>query len=373
MVGSERGRFSQFSKTSRSLDGIKRKILRIVLLMSNCFKIILCVVSQYTLLICSHASSNEEIYELVEPTKLASFSDITYYVRLPKGRPDENVGRASSRREVSVRGVLALVTWGTQPEDVRQNVAEAGRFKSYVKFADKHNLALIIWTNFKGYKTAVSGDVMDADRLKAYEKSYSQRAREWKNGYKRLCRRYSLPEKNLMIYGMSGGGQMAHRLALQEPDYFFAVHIHVNSSYDAIRRDGEQILWLVTTGTREYGYPAGVRFYREALSRGYNMIFRAEENLRHAGSAETERTSLAFFEYCIKFLPDASNPKWRPPPVDQFYLMKYPTYIGDYLNSEAFTREVAPKYMEPEVMVALPNKDIAEAWGTVLDFEEKRL
>ncbi|MDQ8206073.1 hypothetical protein QEH52_01010 [Coraliomargarita sp. SDUM461003] len=321
-------------------------------------------------LIHSRAFAAEEIYELVEPTKLARFSDITYYVRFPQGRGFEDPGRASSRKEVSVRGVLALVTWSTELEDVRTNIMSGKRFQNYVKFADKHNLALITWTNFKGYKTGVSGDVMDEDRLKDYEKSYRERAREWKNGYRRLCRRFSLPEKNLMIYGISGGGQMSHRLALQEPDYFFAVHIHVNSSYDSIRRDGEQILWLVTTGTREYGYPAGIRFYREALSRGYHMIFRAEENLGHAGSPATERTSLAFFEYCMNFLPDASDPEWRPPPVDQFYLMKYPTYIGDYLNSEAFTTAEAPKYMAPEVMVALPNKAIAEAWGTVLDFNQ---
>jgi hypothetical protein len=338
-------------------------------MMNYIARVILYVALLFLFLVHSRANAKEAIYELVEPTKLARYSDITYFVRFPQGRGFEDSGRASSRKDVSVRGVLALVTWSTEPEDVRANIMSGKRFSSYVKFADKHNMALITWTNFKGYKTGMSGDVMDEDRLKDYEKSYSQRAREWKNGYKRLCRRFALPEKNLLIYGISGGGQMAHRLALLEPDYFFAVHIHVNSSYDAIRRDGEQILWLVSTGTREYGYPAGVRFYREALSRGYHMIFRAEENLGHAGSPETERTSLAFFDYCMNFLPDARDPEWRAPPVDQFYLMRYPTYIGDYLNSEAFTREVAPKYMAPEVMVALPNKAIAEAWGTVLNIK----
>lgn len=254
---------------------------------------LLCGILFCVLLASSFASSEEEIYELVESTKLARFSDITYYVRMPKGQADESLGRASSRRETSVSSVMALLTWSTDPKDVRQNILEKGRFKNYVKFADKHNLALITWTNFKGYKTGVSGDVMDEDRLKEYEKSYDRRAREWRSGYKRLCRRFALPEKNLLVYGISGGGQMSHRLALQQPDYFFAVHIHVNSSYDAIRRDGEQILWLVTTGTQEYGYPAGVRFYREALGRGYQMIFRAEENLGHSGSLETERVSLA--------------------------------------------------------------------------------
>lgn len=310
-----------------------------------------------------------EVYSLVEPTKLARYSDITFFVRMPHGRDAEAAAKQSRQEGTSVRGVLALVTWGTDPKDVQTNITSDGRFKQYVKFADKHNLALITWTNFKGYKTGTSGDEMDDERLKEYEKSYDQRAREWKNGYKRLCRRFGLPEKNLMIYGLSGGAQMAHRLALLQPDYFFAVHIHVNSSYDQIRRDGKQILWLVSTGTQEYGYPAGIRFYREALERGYHMIFRAEENLGHRGSPGTLNTSLAFFDYCLNFLPDPSNPEWRAPPVDRFYLMKHPTYIGDYLNSEAFPAKVAPKYMEPEVMVALPNKGIAEAWGTILNIE----
>lgn len=163
---------------------------------------------------------------------------------------------------------------------------------------------------------------------------------------------------------------MAHRLALRQPEFFFAVHIHVNSSYDRIRRDGNRILWLVTTGSLEYGYPAGVRFYREALDAGYHMIFRAEENLGHADSWGTRTVSVAFFEYCIPFLPDASDPQWRAPPVDQFYLMRYPTYIGDFLNNEAFPASVASQYMQPEVMVALPNKEIAEAWGMVLNIEK---
>jgi len=171
------------------------------------------------------------------------------------------------------------------------------------------------------------------------------------------------------MYGLSGGEQMAHRLALRLPEYFFAVHIHVNSSYDRIKDDGNQVLWLVTTGTREYGYPAGVRFYRNALEAGYHMIFRAEENLGHRDSEGTRATGMAFFRYCLRFLPDPSDPDWKKPPVDRFYLMRYPTYIGDYLNGEAFPREQAKKYVAPEAMVALPNKDIAEAWGIVLNFD----
>ena len=311
-----------------------------------------------------------EIYTLTETTRLSRYNDITFFVRMPKGISiEDSVGQAR-RGDVQVRGVLALCTHRTEAEDVRKNVEDDGRFEYFIRFADKHNLALVTWTNFRGYKIGISGDEMDRGEYRQYDRDFDQRAREWRTGFRRLCRRYNLPERNVLLYGISGGGQMAHRLALRQPDFFFAVHIHVNSSYDRIRRDGNQILWLVTTGTQEYGYPAGVRFYRDALEAGYHMIFRAEENLGHSDSRDTRRTSMAFFEYCMQFLPDASDPDWRPPPVDRFYLMRHPAYIGDYLNSEAFLREVAPKYMEPEVMVALPTKAIADAWGTVLDFGE---
>lgn len=315
------------------------------------------------------AAKPEEVYQIVESTRLRDYNDITFFVRMPKGISlEDSVGQAR-RGDVKVRGVLAICNWSGDADEAKKNITEGGRFPHFAKFADEHNLALVTWTNFKGYKTGVSGDEMDRGEYKQYDRDFDQRAREWRTGFRRLCRRYNLPEKNVLLYGLSGGGQMGHRLVLRMPEYFFAVHVHVNSSYDQIKRDGNQILWLVTTGTQEFGYPAGVRFYRDALDAGYHMIFRAEENLGHSDSPDTRRTGMAFFEYCLQFLPDASDTDWRPPPVDRFYLMRHPAYIGDYLNSEAFPADVAPKYMAPEVMVALPTKAIAEAWGTVLELE----
>ena len=347
------------------MKGLLRACRYILILLKQFVLVVFYALQLFILLFCSAAYANQEIYKLVERTKLTKYSDITFFVRMPNGGFASGTTNASD----SVREVLALCTHRTEPEDVKMNIEDDGRFKSSVKFADKHNLALVTWTNFKGYRTGTSGDEMDDDAYKRYDKDFDDRAREWRTGFRRLCRKYDLPEKNVLMYGISGGAQMAHRLALRMPEYFFGVHVHVNSSYDQIKKDGNQILWLVTTGTQEYGYPAGVRFYRDGLDAGYHMIFRAEENLGHSDSTGTRATGMAFWEYCLKFLPDASNPDWRAPPVDRFYLMRYPTYVGDYLNAEAFKREVAPKYIDPEAMVALPNKDIAEAWGTVLNFE----
>ncbi|MGJ3244140.1 MAG: hypothetical protein ACFE0O_14440 [Opitutales bacterium] len=259
------------------------------------------------------------------------------------------------------------MTHHAHPKHARWNLTEQGPLRHLVRFANEHDLALVTWTNFRGYSSAASGDEMAEEAYERYDKAFDRRAAEWRTGFRRLCRQYDLPSDDVLLYGISGGAQIAHRLALREPEHFFAVHIHVNSSYDQIKRDGNQVLWLVTTGTGEYGYPAGVRFYRQALEAGYHMIFRAEENLGHSDSPQTRALSLAFFEYCLRFLPDPRDPDWAAPPVDRFYLMRHPTYIGDYLNGEAFERAMAPHFMEPDVMVALPTEPIARAWGRLVD------
>ncbi|WP_309398577.1 hypothetical protein [Cerasicoccus maritimus] len=263
--------------------------------------------------------------------------------------------------------MIAICTWETTAKNIRDNLELKGKFGHIIKFAEENNLAVVCWTNFKGYKTDTSGDEYEEEMLKDYERNYDRRAREWEMGYKRLCKKYSLPMYDTLVYGISGGGQMSHRLALRKPEYFFGVHMHVNSSYDVLSDDANEVLWLVTTGTREYGYPAGQRFYRDGLEKGYHMIFRAEENLGHSSSEETNRLTIKFFEYCLKFLPDPTDENWQAAPVDQFYFMKHPTYVGDYINQEAFPVDEAEKYVEPQCMVALPTKDIAEAWGTIIE------
>ena len=323
-----------------------------------------------TLLSVASLQAAQPIYHLSQPTSMAQYGEIEFFLRMPKGVEFVEGSSGARRGGPQVRGILAICTHRAETDYLKRAVSDGGIFPWYVQFADKHNLALVTWSNFRGYQTRLSWDEMDEDSYNRYDRDFNSRVREWRTGFLRLCRRFNLPERNVLMYGLSGGGQMAHRLALRQPEFFFAVHIHVNSSYDRIRRDGNRILWLVTTGSLEYGYPAGVRFYREALDAGYHMIFRAEENLGHADSWGTRTVSVAFFEYCIPFLPDASDPQWRAPPVDQFYLMRYPTYIGDFLNNEAFPASVASQYMQPEVMVALPNKEIAEAWGMVLNIEK---
>ena len=70
----------------------------------------------------------------------------------------------------------------------------------------------------------------------------------------------------------------------------------------------------------------------------------------------------------IPFMPDPTNPDWLPPPVDKFYLMRHPIYVGDYLNNVVYPIECAVKNVSNrKYMVALPTKPIAQAWGNVIE------
>lgn len=301
-------------------------------------------------------SQSEEICEIIEKTKISGFEDITFYCRMPSSWSVENS---------PVRGVLAFCTWNTEAEDVRKNVSENGRFPGIVKFSDENNLALVSWTNFKGYNVFTDTvDLEDAEKER-YDKEYGLRVKEWKTGFKRLCRKTKIPEDNILIYGISGGAQMAHRLVLREPEMFSAIHIHINSSYDVPTPDGSKVLWLVTTGEVEHGYSSAINFYRNSLVMGYHMIFKAGENLGHQNSPEIQGLSYEFFKYCLKFGVFADSDVAKD--VSHFELMKYPPYVGDLRNQWAVEVSLAEALIDKSDMVALPTKDLARAWGAIIE------
>ena len=313
-----------------------------------------------------------EIHTLTEHVRDPAFDDISFFLRMPSAWDGEGPERdAFGRRVPTVRGVLALCSWRAEPADVRRILDRDGRFRHFLGWAERNRMAVMTWTNFRGYTIRESGDEMEEKRRERFDEAFDDRVDEWDRGFGRLCRKFGLPEKNVLLYGLSGGGQLAHRLALRAPERFFAVHIHVNSSYDLPRRGGERMLWMVTTGTLEAGYPAAQRFYRQALELGYHMIFKAEENLGHADSPAIRRLSLAFFDFCLPFLPDAADPDWSPPPEEWDYFMRYPAYLGDWYNQVVFPAEEGQKRIPPEFLVALPSRAVAEAWGPIIAAEPR--
>ena len=295
--------------------------------------------------------------------------EIVFVLRMPPSWTKEKNAAARESKTPCVRGLLAICTWDKDTEKLKRIVSsDESSFKHLLRFADENNLAVITWQNFGGYLIATSSDEMTEKQSKDYDFMFNDRLSEWENGYRRVLHKFTLPQHSAMIYVFSGGGQSAHRIALRKPQYFSGIHIHVNSSYDTPTLNAKNIVWLVTTGELEYGYSAATRFYQKMIDLGYAVIFKAGENLGHATNAQINNLSLEFFKYMINFVPDPSNPDWKTPPVDKFYLLRHPIYVGDYLNQVAYPIEKAiGKVADRKYMVTLPTKPIAQAWGTIIE------
>lgn len=301
--------------------------------------------------------------------KKSKLEEITYFVRMPSSWTKEKSEAAKESKLPCVRGVIAICTWDKDPENLKKNLTyDLTYFKDLIAFADNNNLAVITWSNFGGYSPSLSSDEMTKQQSKDSNFMFNDRLSEWEKGFRNILHKYNLPKNAILLYGFSGGAQIAHRIALRLPKYFAGIHIHVNSSYDIPNSRAKNIVWLVTTGELEYGYPAATRFYQKMIDLGYAVIFKAGENLGHATNAQINRLSLEFFKYMINFVPDPSNPDWKAPPIDQFYLLRHPIYVGDYLNQVAYPVDKAlSNVADRKYMVTLPTKPLAEAWGTIIE------
>lgn len=217
----------------------------------------------------------------------------------------------------------------------------------------EHGMAMVSWTTFSSKtafdKTRNFDEMTKSDAIQM-EVEFDKIARIWRAGIDSLIKDYKLPPQGWFLYGMSRGGQWAHRLALRQTDLFDAVHIHINSSYDQPPPEGAKIHWLVTTGELEAGYPAAKRFYAAARKQNYSMIFYAEPKLGHQDSPRVRALGNAFFNYQFE-------KRGRAAAVDYSSC-----YAGDYLTHE-YTPWAERIKIPAERQVMIPSKAIAEIWG----------
>ena len=304
----------------------------------------------------AHYQSGQEVDGVIYYKQFVNFgpgkdSCIHFALKLPLGHKDGD----------AVRGVLCICTWKDTPEGVMGNL----RAGPLVQWAQRHQFALLSWSRLKFYTTNESNDEMAGKDEREWSRQFDIAARKWEYSIQQLTAKYKLPAKDFLIDGISGGAQTAHRLALRKPGYFAAIHIHVNSSYDAPVAEAKSMAWLVTTGEREFGYAASQRFYYNALELGYPVIYKAGEGLGHSGSPEIDRLTLAFFDYMLPFLPDYRD-KEPQGKGDAHNLLRHPRYIGDWLNQQAVPFEKR-HLIQGKYQTALPTRDIAEAWGPLIE------
>jgi hypothetical protein len=287
---------------------------------------------------------------IYERTVLVPGSDakkITFFVKLPPG----------SRSGADINGVFSFCTWASDPKAIRENMtgnlrdsvtARVGNFPALA-----NGMAVVSWTTFqstKSFDKTKNFDELSKRESAQMDREFDKIARTWRKGIDSIIKDYQLPSEGWFLHGISRGGQWAHRLALREPELFGAVHIHINSSYDQPIPEASKILWLVSTGELEAGYPAAKRFYNAARKLNYPMIFYAEPNLGHNDSPRTRALGNAFFTYAL------ARRQGKPEAVN------FERFVGDYLKHE-FVPVAQSSKIPSESQVFIPNRTMAEIWG----------
>gem|GEM_PF-6263049 len=166
-----------------------------------------------------------------------------------------------------------------------------------LKWAETNGYSVVAWNNGGKRQSFKDIDRMfdQANRRNSGDKDFDKVSAAWAKAYTKFARENRLATDGLLLWGLSGGAQYAHRLALRQPKFFGAVHITACSSYDLPTPDGAEIFWLVTVGEREAGFSQANLFYRTALSRNYRIVLMPGLGVGHACSLPMKNMGLAFF------------------------------------------------------------------------------
>jgi len=285
--------------------------------------------------------------------------NIQIYLRIPNGAQDAS----------GVDGVLAFCTWiqeknnlvqqlttdPDQPEDKLESPSV-----QMVRFAAKHNLALLTWSTPGKWSVGANSDEISAKDQADIDKEFDLFAAAWDKGISQLCAEYKLPEDKYLLFGMSRGAQWAHRLALRDTKRFLAVNAHVSSSYDMPTPDGKNFLWLITSGELDPGLRASKLFYAQCQKLGYPMLFKAPVGLGHEMRSDVDALRDAFFEYALSLKKAGQN---SPINVSGVMSLQNAKFIGDYETQKVVAVDKADQ-VKPECQVYLPTDTLATAWQT---------
>ena len=211
---------------------------------------------------------------------------------------------------------------------------------------------------------------------KQMDETFDDVAKAWAKGVEELSRKYGMPDKGFLLWGISGSAQYAARLALRQPQFFLAIHVHVPSSFDQPTPEARRVLWCLTTGENEVGYERSLRFLSACRELGYPIIYKAIPGLGHAGHPLAEKLGLDFFEYALSLREEKAKfeagisktfsnirkggdeqPN-RPWPKS----FRTPAFVGDIVNQEIFRFDKA-NMVPANFRIMLPTRELADTWN----------
>lgn len=291
------------------------------------------------------------------------FRDLNLYLRYPHG---------GEKKEVN--GVLAICLYGERGLRDWSLNPQSSRFGHLVNLADRHGLAVVAFGQpaSGAWNRTVSSSDLAGREASQQDRKLDTFAREWSKIINQFSARHGLPSEGWLLYGICGGAQYAHRLALREPKHFLAVHAHYGGSYDVPTAQGAQLQWLITSWADEPAYEAAQRFFKACREANYPIILKG---LKRQGSGDpggfdnfggdllfgqrrNEQLSVAFFEYALaKRDRERELPRGPAEPEEI-------AYIGDFVN-EMVVPATEAQWIPKSQRVPLPTRSLAEAWGPI--------
>lgn len=286
------------------------------------------------------------IKETYSTSKTGS-ADLSLYLRYPSSGKD------------NIKGVIAVCTPGGR--GLGEHLTGESRYFGYIlKFADTHHLATVAFgPPGRGWDRTKNSDMLSTRDANVQNKALGELARDLSRAIERFAKKHEIPSNGWMLYGLCGGAQYAHRVALREPQHFKAVHVHYGGSYDVPTPQGKSINWLVTSLADEPAYIAAQRFYKQCKEMDYQMILKGitrksapeeyDPEIEYTGLNKLQQLSLDFFEYSLndKGDPDLSQ-----------------AYIADYVNGLVVPAKEG-EWIPKSQAVILPSRKLAEAWGSI--------
>ena len=311
----------------------------------------------------------DPVVEYVVKTYNEKQPQITLFMRPPVGMTD--VSEAD--------GVLAMCLLANNVAEIKRRLQELEAkddVGSVLRFANQHNLVILCWGSRSLWNPRANWDEQSKQINKQMDETFDDVAKAWAKGVEKLSRKYGMPDKDFLLWGVCGAGQYAARLALRQPQYFLAVHVHMPGSFDKPTPEANRVLWCLTTGELESGYQRSLRFLSACQELGYPIIYKAIVGLGHSDHPLAEKLGLKFFEYAMslseeksKFEAEMNNhlssikKEWMANPNKPWpETFRNPAFVGDVVNQTIFRfdrADMVPK----KFLIMLPTRELADTWN----------
>ena len=277
-----------------------------------------------------------------------------FYVRLPTG-----YGTNSSRKLYRVLLFIPVVNGVGRLTD-RDPVGNITRESGLFPLADQQGWFIVSPAFHQGKNEA-------HNRALSYYYPETFSGQAILNGLDAVQRKYPVATTGLLIFGDSGGAQLAHRFALWAADRVTAAVVNSSSWLDEPKATSRQVAWLLTVGEEDPAYNNMAAFVAQLREQGALPVFRSFAGVDHTRSRNSTPLELEFLKYyddvtrprlTARPMPPAANPF---PPVTAAGM----PYVGDaqdwnyYPNTPPNAANIPD---ESKVYNGLPTRPVAEAW-----------